>query len=463
MSTLPSPSGLALQNRLQWVFDPVSYLERAQRECPDIFQANGLGFGADKMVMTNHPQALQQLLSNERRHFIAPGRINAILRPLLGDTSVIMIEGDRHRKRRQLLLPNFHGERLKAYGDLIVKITHQALASYQPGQAFLARNLTQAISLQVIFESVFGLAETAKYNRLKQLLAGMADLFNSPLTSAFLFFPSLQQDLGAWSPWGRFVRRRQEANTLLFAEIAERRANPQPERTDILSLLMSARDEQGQPMTDQELRDELMTLLFAGHETTATAMAWALYWLHAKPEISAKLQAELTALGPNSDPMEILRLPYLTALGNETLRIYPVAMLTFPRQAITDTELLGQTIPKDTMVMGSIYQVHQRPDLYPDPKTFNPDRFLERQYSPYEFMPFGGGIRRCVGDALAQFEMKLVLATLMANYRFSLADSRPEKAQRRGVTLAPARGVPMIYQGPQSPVTPNYELQSLAS
>jgi len=463
MLSLSSPSGLLLQNRLQWVLDPVGYLERAQLECPDIFQANGLGFGADKMVITSHPQALQQLLANERRHFIAPGRINAILRPLLGDSSVIMIEGEDHRKRRQLLLPNFHGERLKAYGDLIVQITHQALASYQPGQAFLARHLSQTISLQVIFESVFGLAESSKYDRLKQLLAGMADLFNSPLTSAFLFFPRLQQDLGPWSPWGRFVRRRQQANTLLLAEIAERRANPEPERTDILSLLMSARDEQGQPMTDQELRDELMTLLFAGHETTATAMAWALYWLHARPDISVRLQAELTALGAKPDPMALLRLPYLTALCNETLRIYPVAMLTFPRQAITDTELLGQTIVKDTVVMGSIYQVHQRPDLYPKPKEFNPDRFLARQYSPYEFMPFGAGTRRCLGDALAQFEMKLVLATLMAHYRFTLADSCPEKAQRRGVTLAPARGVPMIYQGPLSPITSNYELQSLAS
>ncbi len=443
-TTIPTPTGTALQQRLQWVFDPVTYLERTLVECPDIFQAQGLGFGSDQILIVNHPQALQQLIANERRQFTAPGWTNGILRPLLGDYSVIMIDGDRHRKRRQLLMPSFHGERLKAYGEMITRITHQVMGQLVPRQPFLARHITQTISIQVIFESVFGLADGEKYSRLKELLAKMTDLFNSPLTSAFLFFPALQKDLGPWSPWGRFVRRRREADQLLFAEIGDRRANPDPSRPDILSLLMSAKDEQGELMTDQELRDELMTLLFAGHETTATAMAWALYWLHAKPEIRTKLLAELTPLGDNPDPMDSLRLPYLTAVCNETLRIYPVAMLTFPRQLSEDTEMLGYTLSKNTILMGSIYQVHQREDLYPDAKTFNPDRFLKRQYFAYEFMPFGGGTRRCVGDALAQFEMKLVLATIMKHYGLQLAETNPEIPKRRGVTLAPSRGVKMM-------------------
>ena len=449
MKQLPAIPGSHFLQRLQWVFDPISYLENAQAQFPDIFQATALGFGGldGKIVLTSHPQALQQLLTSDRKQFSAPGEMNAILKPLLGDSSVIMIDGDRHKKRRQLVMPSFHGERLKAYGDLIIQITHKALQQIPQGKSFLARDITQTISLEVIFQTVFGFREGENTGRIKVLLTAMADLFRSPLTSSFLFFPGLQKDLGSWSPWGKFVRQRQELNQLIYSAIAERRANPDPSRTDILSMLLEGRDEAGEPMTDQELRDELMTLLFAGHETTATVMAWTLYWLHYKPEIKTKLLAELDSLGPNADWMEINRLPYLNAVCNETMRIYPVAMLTFPRQVEEETEMLGYTLKPGTVVMGSMYLTHQREDLYPNHKEFNPDRFLERQYSPYEFIPFGGGVRRCLGEALAQFEMKLVIATIMSNYQLILGDSRPEKPRRRGVTLAPTRGVKMIMQG----------------
>jgi unspecific monooxygenase len=344
-------------------------------------------------------------------------------------------------------MPSFHGDRLHSYAELIQDVTQQVLNAYRPGEPFLARDAMQNISLQVIFKSVFGLAEGEKYSRLKQLLASMADLFRSPLTSSFLFFPKLQVDLGAWSPWGNFIRRRREVDELLYQEIAERRANLDPSRTDILSLLMTARDEDGEPMTERELRDELMTLLFAGHETTATAMAWSLYWLHAQPEVKTKLLTELDSLGDRPNLMEIIRLPYLNAVCNETLRIYPVAMLTFPRQVQEPTEMLGYSLKKGTVVMGCMYLTHQREDLYAHHHEFNPDRFLERNYSPYEFIPFGGGVRRCLGETLAQFEMKLVVATIISHYQLTLGDKRPEKPQRRGVTLSPARGVKMVMQG----------------
>jgi len=455
MKQLLGPSAPRFLQRLQWIFDPISYLENAEAQFPDIFQATALGFGGSdgNIVLTSHPQALQQLLTSDRatplrdrKQFSTPGEMNAILKPLLGDASVIMIDGDRHRKRRQLVMPSFHGERLKAYGDLIIDITHKVL-QIPPGQSFLARDITQTISLEVIFQTVFGFREGENSARIKTLLTAMADLFRSPLTSSFLFFPGLQKDLGSWSPWGRFVRQRQELNELLYAAIAGRRANPDPTRTDILTMLLEARDEAGEPMTDQELRDELMTLLFAGHETTATVMAWALYWLHYKPETKTKLLAELNALGSNADWMEISRLPYLNAVCNETMRIHPVAMLTFPRQVEEEVEMLGYILKPGTVIMGAMYLTHQREDLYPNHSEFKPDRFLERQYSPYEFIPFGGGARRCLGEALAQFEMKLAIATIMSHYQLVLGDSRPEKPRRRGVTLAPTRGVKMVMQG----------------
>jgi cytochrome P450 len=456
MKQLLGPSAPRFLQRLQWIFDPISYLENTKAQFPDIFQANSLGFGGSSgdIVLTSHPQALQQLLTSDRatplrdrKQFSAPGEMNMILKPLLGDASVIMIDGDRHRKRRQLVMPSFHGERLKAYGDLIIDITHKVLQQIPPGQSFLARDITQTISLEVIFQTVFGFREGENSNRIKTLLTAMADLFRSPLTSSFLFFPGLQKDLGPWSPWGRFVRQRQELNELLYAAIADRRANPDPTRTDILTMLLEAKDEAGEPMTDQELRDELMTILFAGHETTATVMAWALYWLHYKPETKTKLLAELDSLDPKADGMQMNRLPYLNAVCNETMRIYPVAMLTFPRQVEEAVEMLGYTLKPGTVIMGSMYLTHQREDLYPNHKEFKPDRFLERQYSAYEFIPFGGGARRCLGEALAQFEMKLAIATIMSHYQLALADSRPEKPRRRGVTLAPTRGVKMVMQG----------------
>ncbi len=452
MKEIPRISGPHLFQRLQWILDPISYLENAQAQFPDIFQATALGFGGidGKIVLTSHPQALQQLLTNDRKQFSTPGEMNAILKPLLGDASVIMIDGDRHKKRRQLVMPSFHGERLKAYGDLIIQITQKTLQQIAEGESFLARNITQTISLEVIFQTVFGLREGENSGRIKTLLTAMADLFQSPLTSSFLFFPGLQKDLGKWSPWGKFVRQRQELNQLLYSAIAEGRANLDPSRTDILSMLLEAKDETGEPMTDHELRDELMTLLFAGHETTATVMAWTLYWLHYKPETKTKLLAELDSLGPNADWMEINRLPYLNAVCNETMRIHPVAMLTFPRQAEEEVEMLGYKLKPGTVIMGSMYLTHQREELYPNHTEFNPDRFLERQYSPYEFIPFGGGARRCLGEALAQFEMKLVIATIMSNYQLILGDIRPEKPRRRGVTLAPTRGVKMVMQGQRS-------------
>ena len=200
-------------------------------------------------------------------------------------------------------------------------------------------------------------------------------------------------------------------------------------------------------MTDKELRDELMTLLFAGHETTATAMAWGLYWIHHVPDVRKKLLHELDTVSDFSDLMGLSRLPYLSAVCNETLRITPVAMLTFARELQENMEMLGHKLEAGKVVFGCMYLLHQREDLYPEPKQFKPERFLEKQFSPYEFMPFGAGARRCIGDALAMFEMKLVLTTVLSRYEFALADTKPEVPRRRGITLAPANGVKIKITG----------------
>ncbi|MEA5572327.1 cytochrome P450 [Calothrix sp. UHCC 0171] len=447
---LPNPIATpAFLQRIQWVANPVGYMENAVRDYPDIFSCKIMGSGKG-IIFVNQPQAIQEILTNDRKKYIAPGEYNSILSPIIGNYSVITIDGESHRKRRQLIMPSFHGDRMKSYGELIITITEKVINELPFNQPFLARAAMQEISMQVILQSVFGLYQGERCQQLRYLMGRMSNIFRNPFASSFLFFPFLQKDLGKWSPWGKFLRDREQIDKLIYTEISERRQYPNPDRIDILSLLMSAKDEDGEGLSDQELRDELMALLFAGHETTATAMAWGLYWSHFLPETGTKLRQELDNLGNSSDVMDLFKLPYLTAFCNETLRINPVAMVTFPRLTQETVEILGYQIPAETIVYGCMYLVHQREDLYPQPRQFNPNRFLERQFSPYEFMPFGGGSRRCIGEALAMFEMKLVLGKILANYELKLFNSQPEIPRRRGVTLAPAKGVEMLLLGKRS-------------
>jgi cytochrome P450 family 110 len=448
-NSLKTPSAL---QKIQWVIDPVQYMKNASQQYPDLFTADITGFG-DKLVFVQHPEAIQQILTNDAsgsatslKPFAALGEENKLLQPLIGDYSVIMLDREPHKRRRQLLAPPFHGGRMQAYGQIISQITRKIFDQLLLNQSFLARVVTQQISLEVMLQAVFGLTEGERYQQLKRKLAAMTNVFESPLAAGFLYFSFLQKDLGAWSPWGRFVRLRQEVDDILYSEIGERRKQHH-DREDILSLLMSAHDEAGNSMTDQELRDELMTLLLAGHETTASAIAWGLYWIYQQPQVREKLRYELASLGDSPNPIDIVRLRYLTAVCNEVLRITPVAMLTFPRMVQKPVKLLDYSLEPGMMVVGCIYLLHRRTALYPEPDQFRPERFLERQFSPYEFMPFGGGARRCVGDALAPFEMKLVLATVLFHYELIRADSQPEWCRRRGITLAPAKGVKMRLMG----------------
>lgn len=433
-----------LLQRLHWIFDPVSYMETAAQQCPDWFTAKIIGFG-NQGVFIYHPQALQEILTHDRKQFVSRGSDNQILEPIVGDRSLILLDGETHKRQRQLLMPPLHGEQLRTYGHRICQITDKILGQLPKNQVFRARSAMQQVSLEVMVEVVFGLETGERYHDLKQKLSDLTEVFRSPLMSSLLFFEFLQKDLGAMSPWSRFLQQQKQIDQLIYAELAERRQHPDPERSDILSLLLNAKDEAGESMSDRELHDEMMTLLIAGHETTASAIAWALYWIHRLPEVKDKLLHELNGLENPEDVMAIARLPYLSAVCNETLRIHPIAMLTFPRMVQEPVELLQQKFEPETMLMGCIYLLHQREDLYPQPKQFRPERFLERQFSPYEFMPFGGGVRRCVGDALAMFEMKLVLATILSRYSLALVDQQPEVPKRRGLTLAPARGVRMRF------------------
>ncbi|HEY9602830.1 MAG TPA: cytochrome P450 [Allocoleopsis sp.] len=428
---------------MNWIVDPLGFQDRYSRLYGDIFTMRLSGLGS--CVILGNPQAIQEIFSQDSKFDV--GRGNDLAEPLLGKNSLILMDGNRHRRERKLLMPPFHGEKLQTYAKQICLITEQVASLWQVGQPFVARTTMQKISLEVILQIVFGLSEGERYQQLKHLLTDWLNMTDSPLRSSMLFLRFLQQDWGRWTPWGRMKQRQRRIHDLLQAEIEERRTKNNEGRADVLSLMMVARDENGQAMTDEELRDELLTMLFAGHETTATTLAWTFYQIYQRPDVREKLQQELETLGENPNPMEIAQLPYLTAVCQETLRMYPVIPVIFPRITKSPVNIAGYQFDAETTFMPSIYLVHYREDLYPNAQQFQPERFLERQYSSSEYLPFGGGIRRCLGYALAQLEMKLVLATVLSKYQLALAEDKPVKLQRRGFTLAPRGGVRMVMTG----------------
>ncbi|MEL6398607.1 MAG: cytochrome P450 [Cyanobacteria bacterium J06607_6] len=452
MPTIPqtqTPPYLQLAN---WIFRPLAYMEANARRYGDFFFAK---WGLLDWIFVSHPEALKTILTQDQGPTItAPGDANKILEPLLGKHSVILLNGEQHQQRRKLIMPPFHGERLKVYADLIQTITRSLMDEMTVGQSFRARDVMQKITMRVILQAIFGLHEGERYRRLETLLAERLDMLSSPLASTVVFFPLLQTDLGDWSPGAKLAKQSQEIDELLYAEISDRRAAPDSDRDDILSLLLQTTDEDGNGLSDQELRDELMTLLVAGHETTATALTWSLYWAHHQPIIKEQVQQEIEAAGAGDDALALTKLPYLSAVCNETLRIYPVAMLTFPRLTHEPLELMGHPIAPNTLLVGCIYLLHHREDLYPEPDKFRPERFLERQFSAFEFMPFGAGARRCVGYALAMYELKIALGTLLSDYDLALTRDRPLPPERRGVTLGMKGDVEMVFNGKRAVAPP---------
>lgn len=450
--TLNGPQSSPLVQLFNWIFRPLEFLEECDRKYGDMFKINLMGLPSFTVI--SNPQGIEEILSVDAKKFNV-GSTNELAASLLGDNSLVLLDGEPHRRQRKLMMPPFHGEKVKSYAQTICQITDKVTNRWQEKQTFVAQKVMQDITLETILHVVFGLSEGDRYQQIKPPLIELLDATGSPLKASAIFIPFLQLDLGKWSPWGKVVRCKQKIYDLLQAEIDERRANPKSSGNDVLSLMMSATDERGEGLSDIELKDQMMTLLVAGHDTTATALSWALYWVHKLPEVKQKLLAELDSLDIDADPLAISRLPYLTAVCNETLRIYPVAIAAFLRLAKSPIKIMGHQFDAEEMLAPTIYLTHHREDLYPEPKQFKPERFLERQYSTYEFLPFGGGNRRCIGYALALLEMKLVLAKILTGWDLSLNSDRPILPKRRGATIAPANGVPLIVNGKRDRIKRN--------
>ena len=407
------PTSAAPLQTARWLLRPIAFMEDCRRRFGDAFSVNFTGFKTP-LVMLSSPEAIRALYS-ERSHGLPPGRTTT-LRPLVGPRSLLLLEGVDHLSRRKAMLPPFHGDRMRAYESVVADAAARELSRWPVGEPFAVHPSMQEITLEVILRAVFGVSERhVLHDLLRDLLSATV---STQLQVAVLF--------GRRQPLERLTAMAAAIDARLLAEIAARRSSP---GEDICSLLVQVRFEDGSAMTDREVRDQLMTLLLAGHETTATGLAWTLDLLTRHP-------AEM-------DRMRVDGEPYVRAVVAESLRLRPVVPLAGRRLAVP-LESNGLALPAGTDVTPAIWLAHTRPDAYPDPYAFRPERFLDRPPSTYTWIPYGGGVRRCLGAAFAEMEMRIVLTAILARFDLRAASSRAERVARRNVTFSPRGGTRVI-------------------
>lgn len=355
-------------------------------------------------------------------------------RGLAGDGSLFVLDGARHRHERQLLAPKFHAQHVRGYGQAIQENVRSHLGGWIQGQEIRAHEAMLGITRDVILRVVFG-------QRSTQFMGEARRVLEDTLSAAHPLLEYLPPFQSWWfPPWRKFVRAKREFSAFIARVMAQRRGDGDVDSEDVLSLLMGATKSDGTPLSDAEIRDELYTILLPGHATTAVALAWALYELGQHPDVMCRVRQELAGLGTDPDPLVIAKLPLLGAVCNETMRRHPI-VTEIARLTLTPCELLGHQIPAGVGLGVGIAAIHQDPAIYPDPNRFLPERFFERDFTPYEFLPFGGGHRRCLGAALSDFEMRITLATIVSQWEYTLTSK--ERERRHNLATGPQHGVRM--------------------
>jgi cytochrome P450 family 135 len=425
----PGPRYPRWLQTLGWILRPGPFMRRCRARYGDMFTLRVAHEGT--WVFLADPDAVKQVFTGDP-NVLRAGAANVVLGPVVGRHSVLLLDEPEHMRQRKLMLPPFHGERMQRYGEQMRAVAQAEIDRWPTGEPVRLWPSMQAITLEVIVRTVFGVSELDRLAKLRDALRGMLNWTTERRRLALL---------AALGP-GRLRRTKtfrsalDPVDALVYDEIARRRADPHvAERDDILSMLVQARDEDGEPLSDRELRDELMTLLVAGHETTATSLAWALERLSRHPEMIERLREELAA-GEET---------YLDAVVKETLRLRPVLPIVV-RMLTEPTEIGGRLLPAGVAVAPCIYLMHRRADVYPEPERFRPERFEEAPAGTYTWIPFGGGVRRCLGASFAIFEMKVVLSEILARAELTPSDSESEPVVRRAITLTPGRGAEMIVR-----------------
>jgi cytochrome P450 len=380
-------------------------------------------------VFVTDPDAVKQIFTGDPR-LLHAGEANVVLLPVLGSHSLLLLDEDTHMAQRKLMLPSFHGERMRGYEQTMAEVATRELERWPAGEPLSAWPTMQAITLEVIMRTVFGVTDADRLRRLGDALQSSLSWTANPRRMAQLALLGPRRI----AERGTLRKALQPTDDLIFEEIRARRDAPDlAERDDVLSLLLQATHDDGSTMSDQELRDELMTLLVAGHETSATALAWALEALARHPAVLSRLRDEVDA-GEDT---------YLDAVVKEILRLRPVIALVL-RRLTEPMEIGGRLLPAGVNVAPCIYLIHRRPDVYPEPRAFRPERFLETPPGTYTWIPFGGGVRRCLGASFAQFEIKVVLRELVRRLDIRPARPRAERRVRRAIVFAPERGGELV-------------------
>jgi cytochrome P450 len=431
MALPPGPRFAPLQ-AARFIYDPISYLTRLQRRHGDVFSVPFPSMG--RMAYFTHPDAIKEIFTGDPARFHSGEAVEQFLEPIVGRNSVFLLDDEEHMRERKLLLPPFHGERVRTYATTFAEIAAREVERWPVGRPFAMRERMQSITLEAILRTVFGIRDEAVIARFQEGLPRMEMVGN-----LVVWMPKLRIDRDRWGPWARYRRARAAVHALVDAEIDRGQADPNlDERDDVLALLLRARREDGSAMSREELRDELMTVIAAGHETTATGLAWFFERVLRHPGVEERLRDELES-GDGDE--------YLDATVREVLRVRPV-IIDVVRRLTRPTTIAGWDLPAGTDVVGGVALVQRRPEVYPEPAEFRPERFLDGAQASiqYAWIPFGGGVRRCVGAAFAQLELKVMARTILENARLTVPDPRPERTRAAHVTSVPARGTRVVLE-----------------
>jgi cytochrome P450 len=420
----PGPRQLKSIQTLGWWARPISFLEGARARYGRRFTIHLLG--QVPFVMLTDPDEVKELFTAPP-DVLHPGEGARILEPVLGRNSVILLDEDEHLEQRKLMLPAFHGEKMQRLSDLMDEVSQREAESWPQGEPVALHPRLQALTLEVILRAVFGLDPGPRLDLLRERLTKILSLGTKP----FSLLPAQKGIGGSRGPWARLMALRGEADDLIFELIDERREDP-GDRDDVLAMLLEARHDDGEPMSPQELRDELMTLLVAGHETTASQLAWTFERLVRTPAVLERLADEIR----DGDDDQ----PYLTATIQESLRRRPVLGNAAPRYVRQPVEVGGWEYPEDVCLVANAYLIHHDPAIYPDPYAFQPERFLDEPPGTYTWIPFGGGRRRCLGASFALLEMRIVLRSLLRARELRPVTAGAELPRRRNITVRPGRG-----------------------
>jgi len=426
----PGPPGPPLLHMVATWTRPAASVERARRKYGSRFTVR-LPFQPPFVILSD-PADIKELLTAPP-DVIHPGEGARILEPVVGRKSVILLDEDEHLEQRKLLLPAFHGEKMQRLVGLMTDLTERELDGWPVRESVRLHPRLQRLTLEIILRAVFGLDEGAELDELRAALTAVLAFAENPLS----VIPSLRDKLGWWKPVREFARAAKRTDELIYALIDQRRAAEDLERDDVLAMLLRARHEDGSEMTPEELRDELMTALVAGHETTASQLAWAFERLAREPRVAAELTAEIDA-GESDE--------YLTATVHEILRLRPVLPNAEPRLTKRPVTIGGYDYPAGVALLASAWLVHHDPEIYPDPFAFKPERFVGVSPGTYTWLPFGGGRRRCLGASFALQEMKIVLRAVMSQFDVSASSPAPEHTGRRSITFSPKGGATVVLR-----------------